>query len=53
MSHFSSIKTKLFDRQTLEKSLCDLNLDWEAGVKKVRGYKNQEEIAEIVIHQKK
>ncbi len=51
MSHFTSIKTKLYDRETIEKSLSDLNIKWETEVNKVRGYKNQEEFAEIVIRQ--
>lgn len=51
MSHFTSIKTKLYDRKTIEKSLSDLNIKWENGVNKVRGYNNQEEFAEIVIRQ--
>ena len=51
MSHFTSIKTKLYDRATIEKSLSDLNIKWETEVNKVRGYKNQEEVAEIVIRQ--
>ena len=51
MSHFTSIKTKLYDRATIEKSLSDLNIECETEVNKVRGYKNQEEFAEIVIRQ--
>ena len=51
MSHFTSIKTKLYDRATIEKSLSDLNIKWETEVNAVRGYKNQEESAEIVIRQ--
>ena len=51
MSHFTSIKTKLYDRVTIEKSLSDLNIKWETEVNAVRGYKNQEESAEIVIRQ--
>ena len=51
MSHFTSIKTKLYDRATIEKSLSDLNIKWETNVNKVRGYKGQEEIADIVIPQ--
>ena len=51
MSHFTSIKTKLYDRATIEKSLSDLNIKCETEVNKVRGYKNQEEFAEIVIRQ--
>lgn len=51
MSHFTSIKTKLYDRATLEKSLSDLNIDWVAGEQKVRGYKGSSETASIVIRQ--
>ena len=52
MSHFTKIKTKLYDRLTIEKSLMDLNLEWEANGQKIRGYNNQEHSAEIVIRQK-
>ena len=52
MSHFTSIKTKLYDRATIEKSLSDLNIKWEMEVNAVRGYKNQKEYADIVIRQK-
>lgn len=52
MSHFTNIKTKLYDRETIEKSLSDLNIKWETEINKVRGYNNQEELAEIVIKQK-
>ena len=31
MSHFTKIKTKLYDRATIEKSLADLNIEWETG----------------------
>ena len=50
MSHFTKIKTKLYDRVTIEKSLSDLNIKWESG--KIRGYNNQEYPADIVIRQK-
>ena len=52
MSHFTKIKTKLYDRATIEKSLSDLNIKWETEVNAVRGYKNQKEYADIVISQK-
>ena len=52
MSHFTNIKTKLYDRATIEKSLSDLNIEWEAGLSTVRGYNNQHQSAEIVIRQK-
>ena len=51
MSHFTKIKTKLYDRATIEKSLSDLNIEWEGGDVTVRGYKNQEQSADIVIRQ--
>jgi len=51
MSHFTKIKTKLYDRATLEKSLLDLNISWEVDVTKVRGFNNQEQTAELVIQQ--
>ena len=51
MSHFTKIKTKLYDRVALEKSLSDLNIEWQPGVSKVRGYNNQEQTAELVIAQ--
>ncbi len=51
MSHFTKIKTKLYDRVTIEKSLSDLNIEWDAEATKIRGYNNQEQSAEIVIRQ--
>ena len=52
MSHFTKIKTKLYDRVTIEKSLSDLNIEWESGAEKIRGYNNQKHSADIVIRQK-
>ena len=51
MSHFTKIKTKLYDRVTIEKSLSDLNIQWESNAEKIRGYKDQEHLADIVIRQ--
>jgi len=51
MSHFTKIKTKLYEKATIEKSLTDLNINWEPGAQSIRGYKNQEHSAEIVIRQ--
>ena len=51
MSHFTKIKTKLYDKMTIEKSLSYLNIEWETGATNVRGYKNQDQSAEIVIRQ--
>jgi|TARA_B110000902_G_C14150198_1_gene529216 hypothetical protein len=52
MSHFTKIKTKLYDRAIIEKSLSDLNIEWESGLQQIKGYKNQEHEAEIIIRQK-
>ena len=51
MTKFTKIKTKLYDRATIEKSLSDLNINWEKDVETIRGYKNQEHAADIVIKQ--
>ena len=51
MSHFTKIKTKLYDRATIEKSLTDINIDWEPSSETIRGYKGQTHSAEIVIRQ--
>ena len=51
MSHFTKIKTKLYNLNILKKSLSDLKLEWTAENQEVRGYKGQKQQAEIVIHQ--
>jgi hypothetical protein len=51
MSHFTKIKTKLYDKSTIQKSLTDLNITWETQTSIIRGYKNQTHSAEIVIRQ--
>lgn len=51
MSHFTKIKTKLYDKVALEKSLSDLNIEWQPGASKVRGYNQQTQTAQIVIMQ--
>ena len=51
MSHFTKIKTKLYNLQTLKKSLSDLNLAWTSDITEVRGYKGQHHCAELVIKQ--
>ena len=51
MSHFTKIKTKLYDRVTIEKSLSDLNIELQSGAETIRGYNNQEHSADIVIRQ--
>ena len=51
MSHFTKIKTKLYNLDILKKSLEDLSLSTVLGNTEVRGYKNQTHIAELVIKQ--
>jgi hypothetical protein len=51
MSHFTKITTKLYDRAIIEKSLDDLNINYDNGATTIRGYKNQEHEAEIVVRQ--
>ena len=40
MSHFTKIKTKLYNLETLKKSLSDLNIDWTVQTNNIRGYQN-------------
>ena len=51
MSHFTKIKTKLYNLTILKKGLSDLNIDWELGAETIRGYNQQEHAADIVIRQ--
>nr|YP_010596593.1 hypothetical protein PKF17_pgp020 [Chrysotila carterae]WAK83229.1 hypothetical protein [Chrysotila carterae] len=51
MSHFTKIKTKLYDLRTLKKSLSDLKLAWSTEEQTVKGYNGQQYQAEIVIKQ--
>ena len=51
MSHFTKIKTKLYNIETLKKSLSDLNIDWTVQTTNVRGYQNTTHEAELVIQQ--
>lgn len=51
MSHFTKIKTKLYNLETLKKSLSDLNIDWTVQTNNVRGYQNTTHEAELVIQQ--
>jgi hypothetical protein len=52
MSHFTKVKTKLYDLAILKKSLSDLQLEWTDESQEVRGYKGQKQQAEVVIRQK-
>ena len=51
MSHFTKIKTKLYNLDILKKSLNDLALETEVGAKEIRGYNNQKHFAELIIKQ--
>lgn len=51
MSHFTKIKTKLYNLETLKKSLSDLNIDWTVQTTTVRGYQNTKHEAELVVQQ--
>ncbi|AOY83180.1 DUF1257 domain-containing protein [Moorena producens JHB] len=51
MSHFSTIKTQIRNRSSLETALTDLGIDWESGPSPVRGYQGQTRTAEVVIEQ--
>jgi len=51
MSHFTKIKTKLYNLETLKKSLSDLNIIWTVQTHTVRGYQNTKHEAELVIQQ--
>nr|WKK50272.1 hypothetical chloroplast RF35 [Ochrosphaera neapolitana] len=51
MSHFTKIKTKLYDLATLKKSLSDLKLEWTVENQVIEGYQGQKHDAEIIIKQ--
>jgi hypothetical protein len=49
MSHFSTIKTELRDRQALVAALTALGHSPEPGPRQVRGYRGQQETADLVV----
>ena len=51
MSHFTKIKTRLYNLDILKKSLSDLNIDWTVQTTTVRGYQNTKHEAELVVQQ--
>lgn len=51
MSHFSQIKTKIRNLDSLKVTLSDLGADWKAGPCEVRGYQGQTQTADVVIAQ--
>jgi hypothetical protein len=48
MSHFSTVRTELRDRESLLAALRDLGLDPKEGQVPVRGYRGQVEAADVV-----
>ncbi|NJL47464.1 MAG: DUF1257 domain-containing protein [Leptolyngbyaceae cyanobacterium SM2_5_2] len=51
MSHFSQIKTKIRNLESLKVALTDLGTEWKAGPTQVRGYQGQTQPADVVIAQ--
>jgi hypothetical protein len=51
MSHFSNIKTKIRNIESLKSALTDLGIDWKAGPQTVRGYQGDTRTASVTIEQ--
>jgi len=51
MSHFSNIKTKIRNLDSLKAALKDLNIDWKNGPGIVRGYQDKTYKADIIVEQ--
>ena len=51
MSHFSNIKTKIRNLNSLTAALNDLEIDWKGGSRKVKGYQGQTRDAQVVVEQ--
>jgi hypothetical protein len=51
MSHFSNIKTKIRNIESLTAALTDLGIDWKTGSQPVRGYKGDSRTAAVTIAQ--
>lgn len=51
MSHFSNIKTKIRNLNSLKAALGDLNVDWKNGPGIVRGYQGKTHRADVVVEQ--
>lgn len=51
MSHFSNIKTKIRNLNSLKAALDDVGVDWKSGPGQVRGYQGQTLKAEVVVEQ--
>jgi Protein of unknown function (DUF1257) len=51
MSHFSNIKTKIRNVESLTAALTDLGIDWKSGSQPLRGYQGDTRIAAVTIEQ--
>jgi hypothetical protein len=51
MSHFSNIKTQIRNLTSLKAALGDMEVDWQEGPAKVRGYQGETRNAEVLIPQ--
>jgi Protein of unknown function (DUF1257) len=51
MSHFSNIKTKIRNVESLTAALTDLGIDWKTGAQPVRGYQGDTRTATVTIQQ--
>jgi hypothetical protein len=51
MSHFSNIKTKIRNIESLKAALTDLGIDWKTGPQTVRGYQGDTRTAAVTIEQ--
>ena len=51
MSHFSNIKTKIRNLDSLKAALKDLNVDWKNGPGIVRGYQGKTHKADVIVEQ--
>ena len=51
MSHFSRLKTIVYDLNILKKALTDLNINWIDETKKIKGYKGEIHEVNLIIPQ--
>ena len=51
MSHFSNIKTKIRNLDSLKTALNDMGIDWKEGSEPIRGYQGQTRQADVVVEQ--
>jgi Protein of unknown function (DUF1257) len=51
MSHFSNIKTQIRNLTSLKAALGDMEVDWQEGPAKIRGYQGETRNAEVIIAQ--